>query len=479
MLYIHRRLTFFKDFCMISTMQAKKYFGPLNFYKYALSLSIPIIVQMFIQNFVSLIDNFMVANLGNIKMSAVNTANQITFLFFVSISTLAIGGGIFMAQCNGARDKKGMKQSYQFKVLSMALVAVFLISFSYVLPGYVLEMLLRGNDDVDAIVKEGVPYLKLIALSFIPITFSVAISSSLRDVGKVKIPMYVVIVSTLLNTFFNYCLIYGNFYFPRLEVRGAAYATIIARVFELVVYLIYVKKLKIDFYTTIFHIFDIDWKIFVKIFNCAIFVFIADMSWAISETIAVAVYNGRGGSAVVAGMAAGWTIANLFFLIFPTVSTCISVVVGTTLGKSELERAKTEARWLRIGALILGTFVAFLELTSIYFIPIIYGGLSIEAHAIVKKLLIIVALYMPLWTYQNAQYATARAGGDTIMSVWIDCTVNLALFTPGMIILGYFTSFDAPSMYGIVKVTSIVKAVLAGLVLKKERWVRNIVSSSI
>ncbi len=456
-------------------MQIKKYFGSLKFYQYALSLSVPIMIQMFIQNFVSLIDNFMVANLGNIKMSAVNTSNQVTFLFFVSIATLAIGGGIFMAQCNGAKDKEGMKQSYQFKVISMALVATFMISFSYFFPQSVLKMLLQDNNDVEAIVKEGVSYLKLISFSFIPITFSVAISSSLRDIGKVKVPMYTVIVSTLVNTFFNYCLIYGNFYFPRLEVKGAAYATIIARCFELIVYIIYIKKMKPDFYTKFLHIFNVDWKIFKKIFNCAIFVFIADMSWAISETIAVAVYNGRGGSEVVAGMAAGWTIANLFFLIFPTVSTCISVIVGTTLGKNELEKAKEEARHLRVGAVILGTFVGLLELTSIAFIPLIYGGLSVAAQAIVKKLLIIVSFYMPLWTYQNAQYATARAGGDTIMSVWIDCFVNLFLFAPGMLVLGLFTSFDAPSMYGIVKVTSLVKAILAGWVLKKERWVRNIV----
>ena len=130
---------------------------------------------------------------------------------------------------------------------------------------------------------------------------------------------------------------------------------------------------------------------------------------------------------------------------------------------------------MRTGAIVLGTFVAFLELTSIFFIPIVYAGLSVEAQMIVKKLLIIVAFYMPLWTYQNAQYATARAGGDTIMSVWIDCSVNLILFVPGMILLGVFTSYDAPSMYGIVKITSAVKALLAGWVLKKERWVRNIV----
>ena len=455
-------------------MQLKKYFGPANFYRYALSLSIPIIVQMFIQNFVSLIDNFMVANLGNIKLSAVNTSNQMTFLFFVSITTIAIGGGIFMAQCNGSKDKEGMQQSYKFKVVVMALVAILMFSISYFFPDVVLKMLLQDNNDVDAIIMEGKSYLRLIAFTFIPITFSSSISSSFRDIGKVKAPMYIAIASTLVNTFFNYCLIYGNFYFPRLEVAGAAYATIIARLFELVAYYIYLRKVKPDFYTKLTQIFNIDWKIFVKIFKCAIFVFIADMSWAISETIAVGVYNGRGGSEVVAGMAAGWTIANLFFLIFPTVSS-FSVIVGTTLGRNELDLAREQARWLRVGGFILGAFVSLLELGSLGLIPLIYGKLSIPAQEIVKKLLIIVSIYMPLWTYQNAQYATARAGGDTVMSVWIDCTVNLLLFTPGMILLGMFTSFDAPSMYGLVKITSLVKAILAGWVLRKERWLRKIV----
>lgn len=458
-------------------MTLNKYFGPLKFYKYALSLSIPIMIQMFIQNFVSLIDNFMVANLGNIKMSAVNTSNQVTFLFFVSVTTLAIGGGIFMAQSNGAKDTKGMQQSFQFKMLSMATVASIMIGFSYFLPARVLKFLLQNNTDVNAIIHEGVPYLRLIALSFIPITFSVAISSSLRDIGRVKVPMYVVIASTLVNTFFNYCLIYGHFYLPRLEARGAAYATIIARIFELSVYLIYLHRLRPEFCIKLGAIFKIDLAAFAKIFKCAIFVFIADMSWAISETIAVSIYNGRGGSEVVAGMAAGWTIANLFFLIFPTISTCVGVILGTTLGKGELERAKLEARWLKFGAIVAGVFAGLLELSSIIFIPIIYAGLTITAHAIVRKLLMIVSIYMPLWTYQNAQYATARAGGDTVMSVWIDCFVNICLFVPGMFILGHFTSVDAPSMYGIVKVTSIMKAILAGWVLKKERWVRKIVAN--
>lgn len=87
----------------------RRYLGSLYFYKYALTIAIPVMVQMFIQSFVSLIDNFMVADLGNIKMSGVNVANQFVFVYMTALSTLSVAGGIFMSQYNGAKDKEGMR----------------------------------------------------------------------------------------------------------------------------------------------------------------------------------------------------------------------------------------------------------------------------------------------------------------------------------------------------------------------------------
>src|SRR5574344_156168 len=78
--------------------------GSLSFYKNALSIALPVMAQLFIQNLVSLIDNFMVAGLGDVKMSGVNIAGQINFMFMIFVNTLSMSGGIFLAQYNGAKD---------------------------------------------------------------------------------------------------------------------------------------------------------------------------------------------------------------------------------------------------------------------------------------------------------------------------------------------------------------------------------------
>ena len=101
----------------------------MEFYVRALKIAVPVMAQMLIQNLVSLIDNFMVAGLGDIKMSGVNITGQIIFTFMVFMNTICMAGGIFMTQFSGAEDKEGMRQSF---ALSYGLD--FLSSLLFLLP---------------------------------------------------------------------------------------------------------------------------------------------------------------------------------------------------------------------------------------------------------------------------------------------------------------------------------------------------------
>ena len=83
-------------------------FGSGKFYKNALSIAVPIMLQQLIQSMVSLVDNFMVSGLGDVAMSGVNVAGQIIFVFMVYVNTICMAGGIFMTQYFGADDKNGV-----------------------------------------------------------------------------------------------------------------------------------------------------------------------------------------------------------------------------------------------------------------------------------------------------------------------------------------------------------------------------------
>ena len=211
-----------------------------------------------------------------------------------------------------------------------------------------------------------------------------------------------------------------------------------------------------EFWSPLRDLFKVNLRLFGTMLRKSAALFAGEMSWVLTETAMTAVYNGRGGSEIVSGMAAGWAIANLFFLVFGGIHTSVGVTVGGTLGRNELDRAQEEARWLRTGSIVAGIAVALLEIASVALIPVVFGNLSRDSRAVTRDMLLVIACYMPAWTYLNAQFATARAGGDAKFGLWVDVSVNLSLFLPAIVLLAAFTDLGPIRMFAIVKLSDLV-----------------------
>ena len=454
-----------------------KLFGPLKFYGKALSIAIPIMLQSLIQSLVSLIDNFMVSGLGDVSMSGVNVAGQVNFVFWVYLNAICMAGGIFLTQFFGAKDNEGMKQAFRFK-LAMGLASFIpYVLVCLVFPRQILSLMLIGNNDAELILDEGVKYIKILFFMGIPMTVSMCIASSLKDMGRVKAPLIVTIIATLTNTMFNYLLIYGNFGFPRLGVQGAALATVIARTLEVVVFIIIYIKTKPDFAVRLSELLGIDRKLFIKILRKGSLVLFCEMVWILSETLTTAIYNGRGGADVVSGMASSFTFANLFFVAFGGIYSSTGVILGKTLGMGNLEKARCEKKWLLSGAAIFGLFMGLFGLATTLFIPIVFGRLSDNAVRICRHMVILMSFLMPLWVYLNAQQAVARSGGDTAMGAYADSSITILIMLPMLFLLGFLTNIGPVKMYMCIKILDILKVTVFHFWLKKERWLKNITTS--
>ena len=451
-----------------------KYLGPIHFYKKLLLIALPVMGQMLIQNLVSLIDNFMVAGLGDIKMSGVNISGQIVLVFMVLINAICISGGIFMSQYFGAKNKEGMSQVFRYKLIVTFIISTIVTIVYSLNIRPLLSLMVHGNNQSEAIILEGASYMKLIAWTFIPIGLSNAMASSLREIGKVKQPLIISVCATIINTFFNWVFIYGNLGAPRLEVRGAAFATIIARTTELIIYIVYIIKTKPEFYTHLKHILKVKLSLVGTILKKSVMILVPEMTWIISETITTALYNSRGGAEIVSGMAAGFAISNLFFIAFNGLHTSIGVVLGSTLGANKLDEARQQKNWLLNGSIIFGIIMGLLGVATIFLIPLVYGNLSPAAKLVCRNLILVTAIYMPLWLYINAQFAISRTGGDTLLGFITDMSTITLLVIPGMFALTYLTNIGPVLMYAIIKLTDFVKIIIASIWLKKERWVKNL-----
>lgn len=450
-----------------------KYLGTAEFYKRAIKIAIPVMLQLLIQNLVSLIDNFMVAGLGDVKMSGVNVAGQINFLFLILINTICLSAGIFMSQFKGANDREGMQQTLRFKIIVTGIFGLAYTVIAFIAPRKLFGVMVTVNTDAPQIIDQAQIYSRAVALSWFFMVFSQSFASSLRDIEIVKVPLVISSIATLVNTFFNWILIYGNLGAPQLEVAGAGYATVIARGVELLLFVSYCVVKRPPFIFNPLKIFFIRFRLFGNIFAKSLMILYSELFWAFSETLSNALYNTRGGAEIVSGMAGGFVVANLFFICFSGIVTAASVILGQELGAGKIEEARKCKNWVLTGATIFGVIFMLIGFGTTWIVPFVFKNLTFEAQQIAKHLIIVAAAYLPLWAFLNAQYSVSRTGGDTTMGVICDTVANI-LFIGGMLILTFFTKLGPVEMYAIVKLSDVAKAVIGFFWLKKERWLVNL-----
>ena len=209
-------------------MKLKKLIGDKAFYKSVLTVAVPIMIQNGISNFVSLLDNIMVGQVGTEQMSGIAIVNQLIFVFNLAIFGALSAAGIFGAQFYGCRDHEGVKHAFRYKFYAcIALVALGISIF--LMFGQELILLYLHDEggttqSLDEALRYGKEYLGIMLVGLFPFALEEAYASTLRECGETKVPMLAGIVAVFVNLGLNYLLIFGKLGFPTLGVAGAAIA---------------------------------------------------------------------------------------------------------------------------------------------------------------------------------------------------------------------------------------------------------------
>lgn len=264
---------------------------------------------------------------------------------------------------------------------------------------------------------------------------------------------------------------------PRLEVALAAYATVIARACELLIFIFYATKKKTAFIFSLLKLFKIKMRLFGKIFMKSAVILYSEVFWALSETLSSALFNRRGGAEVVSGMSAGFSVGNLILICMSGIMGATGVILGTELGKGNLEKCKIYKGRLLSGAVALGGIFMILGFFASLLIPVVFRNLSADALKIAWKLVTVLSIYQPLWGYLNTQFAVSRAGGDTKMGALCDTAGNILLIG-AMFSLTFLTNIPPVTRFALTKLSDIPKSFIAHFWLKKEKWPLNLASQA-
>lgn len=446
----------------------KRFFGTKEFYKEVVGIALPIMGQQFITTFVNLIDNVMIGSVGYVALTSVTVANR----FFLIMNSILFGlcgaAGIYIAQYYGAKKKDKCQEVFNINMLFSLGAAILFTLALFVLP----EFAIRLFSQTPVIVEEAVNYLQIAKFTYIPFGISFTCMMALRAVGINKIQLKVGSIAVLINTFLNYCLIFGNFGFPEMGIQGAAIATLIARMVEMIIYLTVLIRNRHFFKFDLNGILHINTSLLVNIIHKAIPLTLNEILFSVGQAMIFKSYI-RCDEYLVASISVVDTVSNIMFIAFGGLSSAVSIMIGNKLGANLLDTAKDNARKLLCFSLMTSLTVGVCCFVVAPLIPNLYN-VDIPIKETIVALVRIKSVMINIYAFNVCVFFILRAGGDVVSTMIMDSGF---LWFAGVLVstvLSIFTSLPLVTLYMIVESLDIIKLMIAVFFFRKERWVKNI-----
>ncbi len=437
-----------------------------------LRLASPIILQQLIFSSLGMIDTVMIGHLGDASVAAVGVANQVFFLATLLYFGITSGAAIFTAQYWGRKD---IPRIQQILGLSLVISLVGGAVFTLVAIGYPQAVLQIYSADPE-VISLGGEYLQITALSYIFTAITYSFSVILRSINNVKLPMMTSLFALSLNSLLNFGLIFGNFGLPALGVKGAAIATVTARLFEafLIVFLVYRKQLPLAARPAALVKWD---KIQLgKFFQTTLPVIITEIIWSLGTTTYTVVYAHISTEAIAAYNIA-LSVDRLIFVIFIGLGNACAIMIGNKIGEGEKDAAILFGKkYLLLGitaALALGLLMLLVKnpLLSLF-------GVTPETTLLAKNTLLVMIYSLPVRTMNLILLiGILRSGGDTYYAFFIDAGVIWIVGVPMAYLGAYLLHLPVYWVYLMVISEEVVKVSLGLIRFSKGRWIHSLTTA--
>ncbi|MCI7493677.1 MAG: MATE family efflux transporter [Lachnobacterium sp.] len=441
-----------------------------DFLKYASKLAFPIMIQNLISTLVNMADTIMLGYVSQTAMSASSLANQFTFVLFCLYYGLSAGTSVLCAQYFGKGDKKTVEKIIGLaERLSIIISLVFfVISFSF--PASIMGIFTSSPDTIAA----GGQYLKVVSFSFIFMGFSQIFMSALRSVGKVLLPSTIYIISLCVNVVCNASFIFGLFGLPKLGVTGVALGTVIARIVEVLICLMYSLvsngiKFRVKY---LFAKTGVLMSDFIKIAAPSV---VNDVIWSLASSVFAAIL-GHIGDDMVAANAVAIMVVNIGAIACRGFANATTIIVSQELGQNHIEAAKEYGRRMldiTIAVALIGC--AIIIAIRPIMIDFYRDKLSETAISYLGSLMI-----MTTWRLIGEGINTClicgcfRGGGDAKFGMITDTLCMWLIAVPLMAIAAYVFKLPPLGVYFVMTLDEFEKMPFVFWHYKKGNWTKNI-----
>lgn len=440
-----------------------------KFYKLILSIALPIAVQNLITFAVSMIDTMMLGSLGEVQLSAASISNNLFFILTILIFGLAGGSNILISQYWGKGDVKTIHKILSIMYRACVIIAAIFIVIAIIFPSGFMKIY---TTDI-RVIEEGTKYLRVIAVGYVFYAITNCTIMMLRSVKTVKISLVVYTASLIVNAFFNYILIFGKFGAPALGVKGAAIATVIARITELSIVLIFMIKYENKINLKMIHLLKVD-KLILKDFlsNCTPVLF-NEFLWPTGSTM-ISIILGRLGTETVAANSISNVVFQFVTVFIFGLSNATAVIIGNTIGEGKNEKAKEYSLTVGVLSIIMGIMAAGVILlirpivVDFYNVSQITKDIAIQIMGSMSIIVVFQSFGVTL------MMGVLRGGGDAKFVLVNDIIFLWLVAIPCGFLTAFVLRWPIAAVFFVVKSDEIIKSIIASIRVLSGKWVRNV-----
>lgn len=433
-----------------------------------LGIAIPLAAQNLIGFAVNMMDTVMLGQLGDTFLSASALANQLFFLITLAVGGIAGGSNVLVAQAWGKRDRdtiyRMLAYTYRLAVLFALLMSVLAIGF----PAMVMRIFTTDG----AVIAEGAIYLRIIGFSYLLYAITNVTTATLQAVHTVKISVIASAVAMILNITLNWVLIFGNLGAPEMGIAGAALATLIARVVEFVIVIVYVYVKEDKLHLRIGKLRTLDKSLARKYFVTGMPVILNELFWALGDS-ALAVVLGRMGTEVVAANSIVAVATNFASIFCRGVTAACCIVVAGTIGAGNRDELPMQKRFFQRIAIGLGILAGgvllilrpvMLRMYNVDAITIEYASQILRVEAVLQ-----VFRFFQLMNMMGL----LRGGGDVKFAMMNDLVFLWGVTVPLGFLCGLVLHWPPVLVYCVIKLDQVIKAVTSEVRLRSGRWIHD------
>lgn len=440
-----------------------------RFYRLLFSIALPIAVQNLITFMVSMVDTLMVGALGEIQLSAVSIANNLFFVLTILMFGLAGGSNIMISQYWGKGNVKTIHKILAIMYRVCLLITGIFIFIALFLPKYFMGIFTTDK----AVIDFGASYLRIVCIGYLFYSITNCTIMMLRSVKTVSISIIVYTASLVVNSILNWIFIFGNLGAPELGIRGAAIATVCARITEFSIVLVFMFIYERKIGLKIEHLLKLDKEILKDYVGLCTPVLCNELLWAIGASM-ISVIVGRMGTEVVAANSING-VAHQFVTIFIFgMSNATAVIIGNTIGEGKKEKAKEYAYSIGIFSVVMGCISGLMILLIKPFVVNFYN-VSYSTKLIAMEIMTVTSGIIVFQSLaSNFMMGVLRGGGDAKFVLINDLIFMWLVAIPGGFFVAFVLELPVALVFLVIKCDEILKSLTSVYRVISGKWINDV-----